>query len=139
MIAQGYLDPCRPLDEPWSPDDAARADGLLRAAGRVTRPEATVDPADPTRPSAAVVQQIQLELFRRRAASAEDGEAVVIGVLRGHTNLRTRDAIDRNPVGVPGDGLGSMAMVPLRDVGTSVWNAHPMYFPWPTRRNGGWR
>jgi hypothetical protein len=91
--------------------------------------------ADPTPLSAATVQQIQFELFRRSAVSVEHGDLVepLIDVLRTHADLWTGMVIDRIHLGHRGHGLLPMTMIPLRDVGQNFWNADTLYVLCPSR------
>ena len=81
--------------------------------------------ADLTPLSAATVQQIQFELFRRSAVSVEYGYLVqpIIDVLRTRADLWTGMVIDRIHLGHRGHGLLPMTMIPLRDVSQNFWNA----------------
>jgi hypothetical protein len=91
--------------------------------------------ADPTPLSAATVQQIQFELFRRSAVSVEHGDLIqpIIDVLQTHTELWTGMVIDRIHIGHRGHGLLPMTMIPLRDVDQNVWNADTLYLLCPSR------
>ena len=92
-------------------------------------------PGDPTPLSAATVQQIQFELFRRSAVSVECGDRVdpLIDVLRTHPDLWTGMVIDRIHLGHRGHGLLPMTMIPLRDMSTNFWNADTLYLLCPSR------
>jgi hypothetical protein len=91
--------------------------------------------ADPTPLSAATVQEIQFELFRRSAVSVEYGDLVepLLDVLRGNRHLWTGMIVDRIDVPRQGRRLGPMSMIPLRDISTNFWNADTLYVLCPSR------
>jgi hypothetical protein len=73
----------------------------------------------------ASVQEIQLELIRRRNFNAFDGERVAAALLE-HRDLWEAVMMDRLAVSNPGK-LPALGMVKLRDLPSDDWNVDTLY------------
>jgi len=80
---------------------------------------------------AASVQDIQLELIRRRAFHAFDGE-LVAELLLQHRNLWESVMMERVAVSNPGR-LPTLGLIKLRDLSRNDWNVDTLYVLTPNR------
>lgn len=83
--------------------------------------------------SEATIQDIQLELIRRRRFRALDGERVADALLR-HRDLWEAVMMDRIAVSNPGF-LPALGLVKLRDLLYNEWNVDTLYILTPSKDN----
>jgi hypothetical protein len=81
----------------------------------------------------ASVQDIQLELIRRRKFDGFDGECIVAALLE-HRDLWEAVMIERLALSNPGK-LPSVGLVKLRDLSSDDWNVNTLYILTPSMHN----
>jgi hypothetical protein len=79
----------------------------------------------------ASVQEIQLELIRRRQFNAFDGQRVVDCLLQ-HRDLWDAVMMDRLAISHPG-ALPTLGLMKLRDLSEDIWNVDTLYILTPSQ------
>ena len=99
----------------------------------VTKLVATPSEKSRTPLSEAGIQEIQLELIRRRQFNAFDGQRVV-DCLQQHRDLWEAVMMERLALSHPG-GLPTLGLMKLRDLSKDEWNVDTLYILTSNREN----
>jgi hypothetical protein len=83
-------------------------------------------PPEPLPLTEASVQEIQLELIRRRRFNEFDGKKIV-GSLRRHRKLWEAVVFDAHGISDEGSGVGGLNLIKLRDLSSNYWNVDTLF------------